>query len=49
MVKSGMRLIGCILCIIFQSLTTLAVFLGVAEILGIIEEQFDGVIWGGKK
>ena len=38
MIKSTVRLLGCILGIAFQSVTVLAVSFLVAEILGIYEE-----------
>ena len=41
LVKSGIRLAGCIVAVLFQSITILAISLLVAEILGILEEVID--------
>jgi hypothetical protein len=38
LVKSGLRLAGCLLAAYTGSVVTLAFFLGFAEILGIVEE-----------
>jgi O-antigen/teichoic acid export membrane protein len=44
LIKSGLRIIGCGLAIAFSihiSIILLALFLGIAEVLGIIEELGD--------
>ncbi len=41
LVKSGIRIAGCIVAVLFQSITILAISLLVAEILGILEEVID--------
>jgi len=38
LVKSATRLLGCVLCIAFQSVSILAVSFLIAELLGIYEE-----------
>lgn len=39
--KSGIRIVGCIFSIVFNQWILLAIGLGVAEILGILEEIKD--------
>ena len=41
LVKSGVRIAGCVVAILFQSITILAISFLVAEILGILEEVID--------
>ena len=38
LVKSSIRLLGCVLCIAFQNISVLAVSFLIAELLGIYEE-----------
>ena len=41
LVNSGIRIAGCIVAVLFHSITILAISLLVAEILGILEEVID--------
>ena len=41
LVKSGVRIAGCVVAVMLQSITILAISFLVAEILGILEEVID--------
>jgi hypothetical protein len=42
MVKSGVRVAGVILALVLRDWWVLAIFLGIAEIIGVFEEVVDG-------
>lgn len=41
LIKSIIRILGCVLSLLFNNFTILAVVFGIAEILGIFEEVVD--------